>query len=96
MRTDLISQRLKESPGGKIFKFYAWQKKLSEFLRHITLINGNGIEWVDKCKLDIYYGEQRTASVYSSSDLLVVMLCRRMCGALFIAVLLADKVQLKN
>lgn len=43
------------SLGGKIFKFYAWQKKKkkkkAEFLRCVTLTNGNGREWVDKSKM---------------------------------------------
>lgn len=72
------------------------EKKKAEFLRHVTLINRNGIEWVDKCKMGIYCGEERIVSVYSSSDLPVVMLCRRMCGALFMAVLLADKSTVKE
>lgn len=58
------------------------------------LINRSGIEWVDKCKMGIYYGQEKLVRVYSSFDLPVVMLCRRMCGAL--TVLLADKVQSKN
>lgn len=60
------------------------------------LINRSGIEWVDKCKMGIYYGQEKLVRVYSSFDLPLVMLCRRMCGALFMAVLLADKVQSKN
>lgn len=66
------------------------EKKQAEFLRHVTLINRNGIEWVDKCNMCIYYGEKRIASVYSSFDLAVVMLCRRMHGALVMAILVAD------
>lgn len=45
--------------------------------------------------MDIYYGEERIASVYSSFDFVVVTLCK-MYEALFTAVLLTDKLQTKN
>jgi len=63
------------------------EKKEGEFLKHVTVINRNGIEWVDKCKIGIYYGEERIANVYSSFDIPAVRLCWRMCVALFMAVL---------
>lgn len=32
----------------------------------VLLISRNGIKCIDKCRVGIYYGEQRIASVYSS------------------------------
>lgn len=65
------------------------RKKEAEFLRDVTF--RNGIEWAEKCKMGACYEEERMASAYSSFEVLIVMLCMRMCGALFMAVLLADK-----
>lgn len=45
--------------------------------------------------MDIYYGEERIASVYYSFDFAVVILCK-MYEALFPAVLLTGKLQTKN
>lgn len=95
MKTDLISQGLKEYLGGNISKFMCGiniKKKDAEFLRCCSC-KQEYHRRDRQGKIEIYYGEGRIASVHSSFDLLALMLCRRMCGALFLAVLLADKVE---
>lgn len=94
LQTDIISQGLKESLGGKNSKFMLGRKKKSaEFLRHCSCKE----EYHRRDRqgnIEIYCGEETIASVHSSFDLPALMLCRRICGALFVAILLADKAEL--
>lgn len=49
-------------------KFCARQKKKKLNFSDITLINKNGIEWVDKCKMGTYCGEEKAEHLNSSFD----------------------------